>query len=232
MKTITFRNGDINIEVDVHLFNAMKNDTYSDSYFRILDNIVDDASEDVVITTWADLLWSSSKIDACDFKALMVKVPDELPVSDEPKSCNGPTCSCCNDDDDDFELDLSLAENRSSDMHDDMHDAFAYAMSMANASILDKDDAVFVSLDELFGAKDNSKHDVVLDIGVVNSQDIIENKNLNYAQGQILSTIWCVKGKSYEETIKSMQKVIWFAEREISRCKRREREGCDGEEHY
>ena len=52
-------------------------------------------------------------------------------------------------------------------------------------------------------------------------QDVIEERNMNFAQGNILKAAWCLgttrhKGTNYE---RELNKIIWFCERELARLK-------------
>lgn len=53
-------------------------------------------------------------------------------------------------------------------------------------------------------------------------QDLIELRNMNFSQGNILKAAWCFNvgrhdGTSYE---RELNKVIWFAQRELNRIKK------------
>ena len=55
-------------------------------------------------------------------------------------------------------------------------------------------------------------------------QDIIEARDLNYAQGNILKAAFCInigrhKGTTYE---RELNKIIWFATRELNRITEKE----------
>lgn len=57
-----------------------------------------------------------------------------------------------------------------------------------------------------------------------NVQDIIEHFEMNFAQGNILKSIWCCNigrhsGTDYE---RDLNKIIWFANRELKRIKANE----------
>ena len=58
-------------------------------------------------------------------------------------------------------------------------------------------------------------------LGMKDLQDIIENRNMNFAQGNILKAAFCFnvgrhEGTSYE---RELNKIIYFAKRELQRIK-------------
>ena len=58
-------------------------------------------------------------------------------------------------------------------------------------------------------------------LGMKDLQDIIENRNMNFAQGNILKAAFCFnvgrhEGTSYE---RELNKIIYFANRELQRIK-------------
>ena len=48
-------------------------------------------------------------------------------------------------------------------------------------------------------------------------QDLIEFKNMNFAQGNIFKAIYRLNDTHHSDTIRDLNKVIWFAQREIQR---------------
>lgn len=50
-------------------------------------------------------------------------------------------------------------------------------------------------------------------------QDIIELRNLNFAQGNILKAAWCFNIGRHESTTyeRELNKIIWFCQRELNR---------------
>lgn len=59
-------------------------------------------------------------------------------------------------------------------------------------------------------------------LGMKDLQDIIENRNMNFAQGNILKAAFCFnvgrhEGTSYE---RELNKIIYFANRELQRIKK------------
>ena len=50
-------------------------------------------------------------------------------------------------------------------------------------------------------------------------QDLIEFKNMNFAQGNIFKAIYRLNDSHHSDNIRDLNKVIWFAQREISRLK-------------
>ena len=52
-------------------------------------------------------------------------------------------------------------------------------------------------------------------------QDVIEERNMNFAQGNILKAAWCLGSKRHEGTNyeRELNKIIWFCERELARLK-------------
>lgn len=58
----------------------------------------------------------------------------------------------------------------------------------------------------------------------VDLQDVIEERNLNFAQGNILKAAWCLgsnrhAGTNYE---RELNKIIWFCQRELDRIRKGE----------
>lgn len=53
-------------------------------------------------------------------------------------------------------------------------------------------------------------------------QDIIEDRKLNYAQGNILKVAFCLNIDRHEGTTyeRELNKLIWFTNRELKRIKR------------
>ena len=48
-------------------------------------------------------------------------------------------------------------------------------------------------------------------------QDLIEFKNMNFAQGNIFKAIYRLNDTHHSDTIRDLNKVVWFAQREIQR---------------
>ena len=48
-------------------------------------------------------------------------------------------------------------------------------------------------------------------------QDLIEFKNMNFAQGNIFKAIYRLNNSHHSDSIRDINKVIWFAQRELSR---------------
>lgn len=53
------------------------------------------------------------------------------------------------------------------------------------------------------------------------AQDIIEDRNMNFAQGNILKSAFCFNTKRHSGTSyeRELNKIIWFCERELERLK-------------
>ena len=54
-------------------------------------------------------------------------------------------------------------------------------------------------------------------------QDLIEARSMNFAQGNIFKAIYRLGHCSHSDTLRDMNKVKWFAEREIERLKNEQR---------
>lgn len=50
-------------------------------------------------------------------------------------------------------------------------------------------------------------------------QDLIEIKNMNFSQGNIIKAIYRMNDYSHSSAIRDLNKIIWFAQREIKRLK-------------
>lgn len=48
-------------------------------------------------------------------------------------------------------------------------------------------------------------------------QDLIEFKHMNFAQGNIFKAIYRLNDTHHSDTIRDLNKIIWFAQRELSR---------------
>ena len=75
--------------------------------------------------------------------------------------------------------------------------------------------------EEEIGHNNGGSTDYYKLLGVKDLQDIIENRNMNFAQGNILKAAFCFnvgrhEGTSYE---RELNKIIYFAKRELQRIK-------------
>lgn len=50
-------------------------------------------------------------------------------------------------------------------------------------------------------------------------QDLIEYKDMNFAQGNILKAIYRLGNCKHSDAIRDLEKIIWFANRELKRIK-------------
>ena len=50
-------------------------------------------------------------------------------------------------------------------------------------------------------------------------QDLIEYKNMNFSQGNILKAIYRCQDKHHSDYERELNKIIWFAKRELARIK-------------
>ena len=48
-------------------------------------------------------------------------------------------------------------------------------------------------------------------------QDLIEFKNMNFAQGNIFKALYRLNDNHHSDAIRDLNKVVWFAQREIQR---------------
>lgn len=51
-------------------------------------------------------------------------------------------------------------------------------------------------------------------------QDLIEHRQMNFAQGNIFKAAWCLSDRTarqHSDKIRDLNKIIWFAQREIDR---------------
>lgn len=76
--------------------------------------------------------------------------------------------------------------------------------------------------EEEIGHNNGGSTDYYKLLGVKDLQDIIENRNMNFAQGNILKAAFCFnvgrhEGTSYE---RELNKIIYFAKRELQRIKK------------
>ena len=77
------------------------------------------------------------------------------------------------------------------------------------------------SEDNEIGHNNGGSTDYYKLLGMKDLQDIIENRNMNFAQGNILKAAFCFnvgrhEGTSYE---RELNKIIYFANRELQRIK-------------
>lgn len=53
--------------------------------------------------------------------------------------------------------------------------------------------------------------------GAIDLQDLIEFKNMNFAQGNIFKALYRLNDNHHSDAIRDLNKVVWFAQREIQR---------------
>lgn len=53
--------------------------------------------------------------------------------------------------------------------------------------------------------------------GAIDLQDLIEFKSMNFAQGNIFKALYRLNDNHHSDAIRDLNKVIWFAQREIQR---------------
>lgn len=51
-------------------------------------------------------------------------------------------------------------------------------------------------------------------------QDLIEFKHMNFAQGNIFKAVYRLNDTHHSDTIRDLNKIIWFAQRELSRLQK------------
>lgn len=51
-------------------------------------------------------------------------------------------------------------------------------------------------------------------------QDLIEFKQMNFAQGNIFKAVYRLNDTHHSDTIRDLNKIIWFAQRELSRLQK------------
>lgn len=56
-----------------------------------------------------------------------------------------------------------------------------------------------------------------LPVDAKNIQDLIEFKNMNFAQGNIIKAIYRLNSTSHSSKRRDLNKIIWFANRELAR---------------
>ena len=56
--------------------------------------------------------------------------------------------------------------------------------------------------------------------GAKDLQDLIEFKNMNFSQGNLLKSIYRLGNCPHSSAMRDLNKIIWFTEREINRLKK------------
>lgn len=100
-----------------------------------------------------------------------------------------------------------------------------YTVDTKNQNIIipkfQKSENTDISDDNEIGHNNGGSTDYYKLLGMKDLQDIIENRNMNFAQGNILKAAFCFnvgrhEGTSYE---RELNKIIYFANRELQRIK-------------
>lgn len=101
-----------------------------------------------------------------------------------------------------------------------------YTVDTKNQNIIipkfQKSENTDISDDNEIGHNNGGSTDYYKLLGMNDLQDIIENRNMNFAQGNILKAAFCFnvgrhEGTSYE---RELNKIIYFANRELQRIKK------------
>lgn len=101
-----------------------------------------------------------------------------------------------------------------------------YTVDTKNQNIIipkfQKSENTDISDDNEIGHNNGGSTDYYKLLGMKDLQDIIENRNMNFAQGNILKAAFCFnvgrhEGTSYE---RELNKIIYFANRELQRIKK------------
>ena len=68
----------------------------------------------------------------------------------------------------------------------------------------------------------------------VDLQDVIEERNLNFAQGNILKAAWCLGSNRHAGTnyVRELNKIMWFCQRELDRVKTGESDEDEQEKFF
>jgi Flp pilus assembly CpaF family ATPase len=66
----------------------------------------------------------------------------------------------------------------------------------------------------------------------VQLQDLIEHKNMNYAVANILKVAYRLGDKHHSSQERDLNKVIWFAQRELARLKKEKTRSSDPHDHH
>ena len=53
--------------------------------------------------------------------------------------------------------------------------------------------------------------------GVTDLQDLIEYKDLNFALGNIMKSVYRMNDNTHSDRARDLRKILWFAERELAR---------------
>lgn len=101
-----------------------------------------------------------------------------------------------------------------------------YTVDTKNQNVIipkfQKSENTDISDDNEIGHNNGGSTDYYKLLGMKDLQDIIENRNMNFAQGNILKAAFCFnvgrhEGTSYE---RELNKIIYFANRELQRIKK------------
>ena len=89
-------------------------------------------------------------------------------------------------------------------------------VTMCESCLYPEDGEIEVSIDKNNGG-DTDYYNIPKGASVL--QDLIEYKNMNFSQGNIIKAVYRMNDYSHSSAVRDLNKVIWYAQREIKRIK-------------